>query len=235
MFRCHFTTARLVFIALATAAAVGAFLGRETLFERCAAPLVVRESPEGVNGLWLGGEWGLARAAELWREDPHRVFLAPIGRWSRLAECGVIPMYGDLVRETLTQRFGVPASAVQVVAGKDESDWDEVLALGRWLQAHPQARELFVADGFEGGAWRKIVRRALPADLAARVAVESACLPGCSEKDWWKSRLGAKSFCSGWLFLLYAWRYAHLPPPLRRWDAAAYRRWLASLPPDRTP
>lgn len=244
MFGSLFTKARLVLAArcsrttltlIAAAAVIGACLGREWLLERCAVPLVVRETPAGADCLWLRSEWGLARAVELHRENPQRIFLAPKGRWNRLTACGAVPAYGDLVRETLIGRFGMPAAAVQVVAGTQESDWDEVLSLGRWLQAHPQSRMLFLADGFEGGAWREMVRRALPAELAARVAFESVCLPGCTEKDWWKSRLGAKSFCAGWLYFLYAWRYAQLPPAVRRWDAAAYRRWLGALPLESPP
>lgn len=229
--RRSWTTLTLV----AVAAALGAYLNREKLLPRCAAPLVLHDAPARIDCVWLQTDWGLRRAAELHRANPQRLLLSPPGRWTRLEACGAVPAYGDLVRETLLRRYGVPAAAVRVVPGQNESDWDDVLSLGRWLQEHPQAQVLLLADGFEGGAWREMVRRALAPDRAARVAVESVCLPGCSENDWWKSRLGAKSFCAGWCFFLYAWRYAHLPPPIRRWDPEAYRRCLAALPPESPP
>jgi hypothetical protein len=217
---------------LAAAAVIIAWLGHGWLLRGLAAPLVSRQSPDGVAVLAL---WGDERGAEgrhafdaaaaFYRQDPSRHILLIGLRGGRLVELGILSPFAILGRRELAAR-GVPQSAVEVVSATAADQWDQAQLLTQWLRAHPAATAAVYCNPLGSRQVRCILDRvAAPAD-AARVRVVLPADPDYDAASWWESRAGVRNFMLAWLEMAFTWcrsRPGPVPPPQ---NVAAYEETL---------
>jgi uncharacterized SAM-binding protein YcdF (DUF218 family) len=97
-----------------------------------------------------------------------------------------------LVRRVLVAR-GVPEGRVVTLPGEVASTFDEAHALGRFLDAHPDATVAVVTDDYHTRRARRVFRKVLGA-RAGRVSFVATPVDGVSAADWWTTPRGFSNY-----------------------------------------
>jgi hypothetical protein len=204
---------------------VGTALARGPLLRLAARPLIAGGPEAGAAWLVpLDGDEVTERVAECCRAAPEARVLLIQRAPDRLEALGIVPPWAEGRRRVLLAR-GVPAAAVEVLAGATASDWDRARALRGWLEGHPGARVAVLCDRFHSRRLRLILDRALGAE-AGRARVTAVPDRGYDETNWWRCKAGLLGWWDGYTGLGYVWLAGEgdrpLPPP----DADDYERGL---------
>jgi hypothetical protein len=178
--------------------------------------------------LMLDGDRRHDRAAAWRREAPSRRVLLIGHAPTRLVRLGVVRSPDEQDRRELLAR-GVPADAIEVLAGGAGTRWDEAERLGEWLRNHPDDRPLILCDRFESAYTRHIVASLLGPTDAARVQILGLPDRFYDETNWWKTRRGMKRLFFSYLALGYARWHGRDRIAVEPWNPEDYERWLRRI------
>jgi hypothetical protein len=200
-------------------------LGHRALLRGLAGLLVVDESGgEASCVVPFSGYGARARSAEGFAGGAGAPVLLIEGRPSRLEELGVRPTGVEDWRRDLLAR-GVPSSAVLVVPGSADGDWDRARALRRWLEEHPEARADVLCDRFGSRRLRVILDGVLGPE-AGRARVVPLRDRRIDELTWWHSSQGVASCYESLVRLAYVRLAGETSPTRPRWDPDRYEEAL---------
>jgi uncharacterized SAM-binding protein YcdF (DUF218 family) len=199
------------------ALALGLYLARGRLLPAAARFLDVSEPPRRADAVMVLGGGAATRpfvAAALVRAGLARRALVPRVRPSPEGDEGLTLPEDEVIRRALRAR-GVPDEAVVTLPGEVDSTRDEAQALGRFLEAEPDARVIVVTNGFHTRRARMLFRHALGERLA-RVHFVAAPTDGFGAEDWWRHEEGFRCYAGEYFKLAYYGLREDRP-----WQAAA--------------
>ena len=170
-----------------------------------AAGLVVDESPAGGDyAIIAGGDRRFAVTADMIRRNQVRRVLLVTDQPSRLVRYGILPPWHEVARRELLEN-GVLEEAIELADWKAKDDWHFASRLNAWLNEHPRARLVVVADRFGSRRLRFILDSTLDAGDAGRVRILALPDRRYREDNWWRTRGGLRSVLDAYLSLGYAW------------------------------
>lgn len=191
--------------------------------------LVVDENFASVDAVVVvSGDRSIDEAVRLVREGRARDVLLIEPCPTRLVRYGVLAPQAEQRRSQLIAR-GVAESAVVVLDGEANGNWESVRRLGRWLNEHPERRVLILRDRFHGRYQHHIVGAVIDEAAARRVSYCGLQDRRFDESNWWQSRSGIKEFIASAMDLAHVLVCGESPPTVEWWDPDEYERQLVSL------
>lgn len=176
----------------------------------------------------VSGDRSIDEAARFVREQRAGEVLLIEPYPTRLVRYGVLRPRAEQDRLQLIAR-GVPESAVVVLEGEANGNWESARRLGRWLNEHPDRRVLILRDRFHGRYQRHIVNTVLDESAAGRVSYCGLKDRRFDESNWWRSRSGIKEFIASAMDLAHVLVCGESPPAVEWWDPDKYERQLVRL------
>jgi hypothetical protein len=143
-----------------------------------------------------------AVAADFVRRNPAGRVLLIEAEPDTLVRCGIVPADEVLDRQALAER-AVPAAAIELIRGAAADRWQAMHSLQRWLDAHPDARAAVLCDRFDSRLQRSVADAVLTPDAARRVTIWALPKREFDERNWWRTRRGARSLVYAWLSLTF--------------------------------
>jgi len=198
--------------------AAGLLLFHAPLLRGLAAPLIVNQPTDEYDAVCIS-TWGETPdgdhcynvAGEMHARKPKSRILLVVQPATRLEAIGVLPSFESLSRKELAAR-GVPADSLVILRGRPRNDRATAVALGAWLDAHPDARATLLCGQFRSAYVRSALDSSLDPAQAARVDVRALPSRRYDHTNWWKSRTGFQAFGINWLIYLhglwYGWNTA---------------------------
>lgn len=199
---------RYVWFALALSA-VALYLGRDWLLPQVSGFLDVSERPHAVDYVMVLGGGDETRpfvAAALYGASLAKGVIVPSVERAPEVEDGLYPPEEVVIRRALHHE-GVPETAIIVLDGLVGSTRAEAEALGRFLDAHPDASIGVVTTHYHTRRARLLFQRTL-GERAARVCFFAAPVDGFTPDNWWRFSHGVASYSEEYLkFALYRLGY----------------------------
>ena len=178
------------------------------------------------TGAWVGREWLLLSAADLWIvSDPigpadavavfgggiaDRPFAAANyyrqGLVKKVLVSNGVAMSGVAANEGVLLKLGVPANAIEIFGNALANTHQEVLALRGWAERNNACSIIVPTEIFSARRVRWMLHRAFPSKCAIRVIALD--LPQNRRDDWWRHREAVSALKTEVIkYLYYVLRY----------------------------
>lgn len=161
------------------------------------------------------------QAVTEWNDREIEGILLPAAEKKRLELMRAIPQRHELGRQKLLTD-GVPPHAVSLTNGICRNDWDTARSIEVWLEQHPDKQVRLLCDRFSSRRWSFILDRCLTKSNRSRLSVNGVADPRFDESNWWRKRMGLKSYFHNLLRLGYAHIHGEDQLPLIDWDPEKY-------------
>jgi hypothetical protein len=145
---------------------------------------------------------------------------------SRLARYNVIPTEESTLRRALAAR-SLPDTMLTVQAGRFKTNWDRARYLKDWLEQHPAARVIVLADEFDSREAEYVYRSVLGPE-AGRVIWHAVRDVRYDPSNWWHKRQGVVHVTNCYVALVHAYLAGEPPSPATEWDPDRYEEALKS-------
>jgi len=178
------------------------------------------------TGAWVGREWLLLSAADLWIvSDPigpadavavfgggiaDRPFAAANyyrqGLVKKVLVSNGVAMSGVAANEGVLLKLGVPANAIEIFGNALANTHQEVLALRGWAERNNACSIIVPTEIFSARRVRWMLHRAFPRKCVIRVIALD--LPQNHRDDWWRHSEAVSAFKTEVIkYLYYVLRY----------------------------
>lgn len=177
--------------------------------------------------LVLGGsaETRAVGAATMYRAGLTKHILISETALHLSARDGILPSESDLTRRVLIAR-GVPDEAIIGLGRENDNTYDEVRALGEFLDKTPQTSVGIVTSDFHTRRTRWIAQLVLGPRIQ-RVPIVSVPNDNCPLSVWWRTDRGFIMVMSEYLKLtLYAVRYSRVVQVVLGMCAVLFLAWI---------
>jgi uncharacterized SAM-binding protein YcdF (DUF218 family) len=188
---------------LAIVAACG-WLGREYVLLGAAELWIVSDPVSRANAIVvLGG--GLETrpfvAAELLRRGLADKILISQGSEERAVSIGAVRSHSELNREILL-KLGVPPGAIETFGTASRNTRDEAIALREWAEGNVASAFIVPSEIFSARRVRWIFRHEF-SGTGVSIEVPSFESPGYTRWDWWKTEEGLIAFQNEFMKYIY--------------------------------
>jgi hypothetical protein len=213
---------RLVVIALLVALVV---LFRQPILRGLAGQLIVDDpAAEKSSVLLLGGERSPELAVKAFHAGETREILVVDWRPDRPQRLGILPDSKTVLRHIFVQQ-GVPEEAVKALPGQASDMYQVATSVNSWLSQHPD-EHLTVLCGRFGSRYVGVVFRRVLGEQRARVHLQAVAHPEFDEDNWWRSKIGLKSFWQDSVRLAFVCTHGAPQHNETDWDPDVYERGL---------
>ena len=213
---------RLLFVLILAGAA---YFARQPLLRGLAGFLVVEDPVREADAvLLLDGDRGPERAAELYHAGAVKRVLLLREPPRRLERFDALPNLTELYRAEL-ERYGVPATAVEVLETEKRGDWNNARRLCDWLNEHPESQVIVQCARFASRRTRCLFEREL-GGLSGQVRWRALADRRYDETDWYRHRAGAIDLFDSYLGWGHVKVYGDALGDRDEWDPDAYRNSL---------
>ena len=164
---------------------------------RYSAIILVADFPSNVTDAVIVGDWSCGQCYPVVcnkiKTGNARTVLLVTRERQRVVVLGAVLPSEELCRRKLV-RDGVDDDVIRLLDGTSESDFDTGRLIDGWLVAHPDKRVNLLCDRFSSRTWSHILDRTISPSQRILVSVEGVADPRYNELNWWRSRVGLKSF-----------------------------------------
>ena len=161
------------------------------------------------------------RALDQWNKGAIDGVLLWTDQRKRLVLLGAVSPIQELVHRKLVAE-GVPADVIQILPGERRSNWETARALKEWLTNHQEQRVSVICDLFSSRRWSLILDQILDDTTRARVIVDRATDPRFDVSNWWRNRIGIKTYFYCLFELVYAQLHGEDMPREQDWAPEKY-------------
>ncbi len=164
---------------------------------RYSAFILVADSPSNAADAVIVGDWRCGQCYPVvcnkMKSGNARTVLLVTRERKRVVVLGAVLPAEELCRTKLV-RDGVEQDAIRLLDGTSDSDFETGRLIEGWLIAHPEKRINLLCDHFSSRTWSYILDRTISPSKRILVSVEGVADPRYNELNWWRSRVGLKSF-----------------------------------------
>jgi hypothetical protein len=147
-------------------------------------------------------------------------------RSSRLARYDIAPTHESALGRALAAR-GLPDTMLTVQAGRFKTNSDRARYLRDWLEQHPAARVIVLADEFDSREAEYIYRSVLSPE-ASRVTWHAVRDLRYDSDDWWCTRQGIIHVTNCYVSLVHTYLAGEPASPAAEWHPDEYEQSLKS-------
>lgn len=196
------------------------------LLRSAAKTLMVNEQHHGADHLLImGGDKSYQVAVDMLKRDEASSVLVFESSGGNLVKFGILPPPHEVAHRELL-KHGIAADDITRVVSDPERRYFGSLRL--WMRRNPTSHVCLFTDSFSSKRTRQLVNLAMSRALSHRVTIVGLPDRRFDENNWWKSRVGIKTFVTTMLGLIHT-NLMGLPQRSKSssWDPDEYELQLA--------